>query len=142
MKRTVVAVFILILTIGCTSKYNRGTYDLYLIPEGYEGDITITYNVKDAPKLEREGEYDVIPVHSNGRYKTSNPMYDYGEVIDQYYYVDQKGKRTIIDPLCVQVKGTGGSTSSDGVETHFTKMEVTNSECGEDFMLGTRPNNQ
>lgn len=94
MKRTLLSVLILILTIGCSSKYNRGTYDLYLIPEGYEGDITVIYNVKDAPKLEKEGEFDIIPVPTNGRYETSNPMYDYGEVIDQYYYVDQKGNRT------------------------------------------------
>ncbi|WP_410769419.1 DUF6843 domain-containing protein [Fontibacillus sp. BL9] len=135
MKHLIIIIFMIVLLAGCTSKYNRGTYDLYLIPEGYEGIIRVTYNIKDAPRLEREGKYDIIPVSANGKYETSNPMYDYGSVIDQYYYVDKEGKRTAIDSSCVHTRGTGGSSSSDGVETHHTEIEVTQSACGEDFRL-------
>lgn len=124
----------LILLAGCSSAYNRGTYDLYLIPENYEGIIRVTYNVKDAPPLEREGEYDVIPVDSSGTARTSNPMYDSGEVIDHYFYVDVRGNRTRIDPSCVNVRGTGG-TQSANEETHFTEIEVTHTSCGNNFRL-------
>jgi len=134
MKQMLHIILCLALMVGCASPYQRGTYDLYLIPQGYEGIIRVTYNVKEAPLLEREGKYDVIPVDSNGKYETSNPMYDYGEVIDQYFYVDEKGNRTAIDPTCVNIRGTGG-TSVGEVETHHTEIEVTNSLCGEDFML-------
>ncbi|MEC0092105.1 DUF6843 domain-containing protein [Paenibacillus macquariensis] len=123
----------MIVVVGCSSKYNRGTYDLYLIPEDYEGVIQVIYNLKDSPQLQREGKYDVIPVDKSGLYRTSTPMYDYGTVIDQYYYMNDKGDRTKIDPLCVNVMGTGGSQSGQGEETHYTKIEVTRSVCGENF---------
>ncbi|RCX21471.1 hypothetical protein DFP94_102224 [Fontibacillus phaseoli] len=135
MKHLIFAIIVTVILTGCTSKYNRGTYDLYLIPEGYEGTIRVTYNIKGAPHLEREGKFDIIQVSLDGKYETSNPMYDYGAVIDQYYYVDKEGNRTAIDPLCVHARGTGGSSSSDGVETHHTEIEVTQTACGEDFML-------
>lgn len=138
MNKLLLSGLIIILTAGCFSKYNRGTYDLYLIPENYEGIIRVTYNVKGAPPLQREGEYDVIPVGENGQYQTSTPMYDYGTVIDQYYYVDDKGNRKAVDPLCVNVRGTGGSQIGNE-ETHYTEIEVTRSACGDDFRLhGTR----
>lgn len=135
MKQMLFIVLMLAIATGCSSKYNRGTYDLYLIPEGYEGKIKVIYNIKGAPPLKREGKYDIIPVEPSGKYETSTPMYDYGTVIDQYYYVDDEGNRTKIDPLCVNIRGTGGSSNSAGVETHHTEIEVTQSTCGEDFML-------
>ncbi|MDQ0061071.1 DUF6843 domain-containing protein [Paenibacillus harenae] len=134
MERLLFAILFIAIAMGCTSKYNRGTYDLYLIPEGYEGTIRVIYNVKNAPLLEREGKYDVIPVKGNGKYETSTPMYDYGEVIDRYYYVDEKGNRTELDPMCVSVLGTGGTDNAQG-ETHHTLIEVTHSKCGKDFGL-------
>lgn len=130
----IIAVMLLFAATACASKYNRGTYDLYLIPKGYEGTIRVIYNVKDAPLLQREEEYDVIPVDRSGKYETSTPMYDYGEVIDRYYYVDAQGKRTEIDPQCVNVRGTGG-TDNGTVQTHYTEIEVTRSKCGNDFRL-------
>lgn len=136
MKHTLIAILILVILTGCSkSPYNRGTYDLYLIPEGYEGIIRVTYNVTDAPPLTREGEYDVIPVNEAGQYETSNPMFDYGKVIDQYYYVDNEGNRSKIDASCINIRGTGGTGHSDGTETHHTEIEVTHTFCGEDFML-------
>lgn len=133
MKNLLVLGLILAIGAGCSSKYNRGTYDLYLIPENYEGVIRIIYNVSSAPPLDKEGEYDIIPVNKDGIYNTSTPMYDYGTVIDQYYYVNSNGIRTKIDRLCVNTRGTGGSIIN-GIETHHTEIEVTHSECGEDFM--------
>lgn len=142
MKHTLVVFLILVILTGCdTSPYNRGTYDLYLIPEGYEGIIKVTYNVTDAPPLTREGEYDVIPVSADGKYETSTPMYDYGEVIDQYYYVDKEGNRSEIDASCINIRGTGGTGHSDGTETHHTEIEVTHTFCGEDFMLNGSTSN-
>ncbi|RJX41455.1 hypothetical protein D3P09_05635 [Paenibacillus pinisoli] len=125
------------LLAGCFS--NKGTYDLFLIPEHYEGVIRVTYNVPGAPLLAQEGEYDVIPVDEQGRYDTSTPMFDAGTVINQYYWVDREGNRTAVDPLCVNVGGTGG-TEIDGVRTHFTEIEVTRTQCGEAFQFhGSAP---
>jgi hypothetical protein len=67
-------------------------------------------------------------------YRTSTPIYDYGTVIEQYYYVNDKGNRTKIDPLCVNTRGTGG-TQSGNEETRHTEIEVTHSACGDDFAV-------
>jgi len=117
---------------GCLSKQGKGTYDLYLIPEGYEGDIRVTYNVSGAPEFAKEGKFDVIPVDETGKAETSIPMFDYGEVIDRYYYVDEQGNRTEIRPECVHVSGTGGSSDARG-ELHYTDIEITRTACGDEF---------
>ncbi|WP_309118114.1 DUF6843 domain-containing protein [Paenibacillus sp.] len=134
MKFPLLVFLSLAIVMGCLSQYNRGTYDLYLIPQNFEGVIRVIYNVEGAPSLNREGKFDIIPVDEDGMYRTSNPMFDYGTVIDKYYYVDNLGNRTEIDRSCVNVRGTGGSVIN-GIETHHTEIEVTRSECGEDFML-------
>jgi len=128
-----------LLLSGCLSEQGKGTYDLYLIPEGYEGNIRVTYNVNGAPGLAKEGKFDVIPVDGKGTAETSNPMFDYGEVIDRYYYVDERGNRAEIPPECVHVKGTGGSSDARR-ELHYTDIEITRSSCGDEFRAwGSQP---
>ncbi|MFF2887184.1 DUF6843 domain-containing protein [Paenibacillus sp. NPDC057967] len=137
MKRLALIAFVILLA-GCGSN-NRGTYDLFLIPEHYEGIIRVTYNVPNAPLLSKEGKYDVIPVGDKGRYDTSTPMFDAGTVINRYYYVNREGKRMDIDPSCINVRGTGG-TDIDGVRTHFTEIEVTSTACSDRFKFkGSAP---
>ncbi|MFC0391504.1 DUF6843 domain-containing protein [Paenibacillus mendelii] len=48
--------------------------------------------------------------------------------------MQRKGKRTAIDTTCVNIRGTGAS-SSNGVEPPHTDIKVTHSVCGEDFRL-------
>lgn len=130
----IMILLLLLLCTGCFSNYNKGTYDLYLIPDQYEGVIRVLYNTESAPPLEREGKYDIIPVGEDGTYHTSNPQWDDGEVIDQYYYVDLEGNRKEIDRYCVSNRGWR-KWSVNGIETIFTEIEVTHSQCGEEFFL-------
>ncbi|GMK44530.1 hypothetical protein PghCCS26_16580 [Paenibacillus glycanilyticus] len=109
------------------------TNDIYLIPEGYEGDIRVNYNVQGAPILLKEGKYDVIPVGIDGIFNTSKPEMEYGLVTDLYFYVNAAGERTPIDKLCVCVKGNGSSEIGSTVTRH-TDLAITRTKCGEDFM--------
>ncbi|MFB1082694.1 DUF6843 domain-containing protein [Jeotgalibacillus sp. JSM ZJ347] len=116
------------------------TNRLFLLPEGYTGDVYIVYNVKGAPELEEENGYSVIPINEEGYYVTSTPDMDYGTVTDQYFYVDQAGNRTAIDDHCVSIFGTGGYQTSENEEIDliYTGFALTQQECSEAFMLQYR----
>ncbi|WP_053376441.1 DUF6843 domain-containing protein [Paenibacillus sp. FJAT-27812] len=113
------------------------TDDIYLIPEGFEGNIQVNYNVKGAPMLVKEGKFDVIPINADGTFDTSKPDMEYGLVTDQYYYVSQDGRRTPIDTLCVYGKGNG-SSEIGSIITRHTYLQITKTKCSEEFSVWGR----
>jgi hypothetical protein len=112
------------------------TDDIYLIPEGYQGDILVFYNVKDAPEVKQEDGFEVHVINTEGYFVTSTPDMDYGTVTDKYYYVDEKGNRTPISKECVSLFGTGGYSTSENEEVDliYTGFKLTKVQCGEEFM--------
>jgi hypothetical protein len=111
---------------------SSSTNDKYLIPEGFEGDIQVNYNVQGAPALEKEGKYDIIPIREDGTYDTSKPEMEYGMVTDQYFYVDSEGRRTPIDVRCIYVGGNGSSEVGSTI-IHHTYLKVTRTKCSDDY---------
>ncbi|WP_409304986.1 DUF6843 domain-containing protein [Peribacillus sp. SCS-155] len=109
------------------------THDIYLIPQGYEGNAFAFYNVKGAPKVKMEDGYEVHTINKKGYFVTSTQDMDYGEVTDRYYYVDKRGNRTPIKQECVHTLGNGGVTA-DGADFIYTGIQVTKNQCGEEFM--------
>jgi len=138
IKYGILSIVFLIL-IGCSST-SSVTNDIYLIPKGYEGNVYVFYNVKDAPSLTKEGDYDVYVINDMGYFVTSSPEMDYGRVTDKYYYVDKNGQRSPIQNDCVRGMGTGGLEkdigTSNKIEIKYTGIEVTNNRCGQSFMDG------
>lgn len=116
------------LLAGCG---NEETNAIYLIPEDYTGYAIAVYNVKGAPPLTYEGDFAVHQMNEDGFFATSQPDMQYGTVTDQYFYVDQAGNRTSIDPTCIHTFGTGGF-QSDKVNILYTGIEVSDS-CSEAF---------
>lgn len=113
------------------------TNDIYLIPEDYEGDIYVLYNVKGAPEVEVEDGYEVHVINEEGYFATSTPDMDYGTVTDQYYYVDEAGNRTPIDETCVSIFGTGRfsrTIQGEEIEFIYTGLKLTKDHCSEAFM--------
>jgi hypothetical protein len=112
------------------------TNDLYLIPEGYEGDVFVFYNIDGAPKIETEDGFEVHKINGNGYFVTSTPDMDYGTVTDQYFYVDEEGKRAPISEKCISLFGTGGYSTSENEEIDliYTGFRLTKDNCGEEFM--------
>ncbi|MFC6232625.1 DUF6843 domain-containing protein [Paenibacillus allorhizosphaerae] len=125
-----ILVLALVVYLGVTD--SSSTDDIYLIPEGYEGDIQVNYNVAGAPGLAKEGKYDVIPIRADGTFDTSKPDMEYGLVTDQYFYVSQDGRRTPIDKSCVNVRGNGASETGSTVIRH-NYLKITKTKCGDDF---------
>lgn len=120
---------------------NHVTNQLFLIPEGYTGNIIIVYNVKGTPALEERDGYTVIPVNEQGYYVTSTYDQNYGTVTDQYVYVDQTGKRSKIDQTCVGPIGGGGFSTSENEEVNlnFSGFVLTQTECDEVFQFQNHP---
>lgn len=129
---TIIAVAVVLGIASIFLPKSSLTNDIFLIPEGYEGDIQVNYNVAGAPKLEKEGKFDVIPLRTDGTYDTSTPDMEYGLVTDQYYDVDQDGRRTPIDHSCIHLKGTGTSEVGSIITRH-QYLTVTRTKCGEPF---------
>ncbi|MCM3618784.1 hypothetical protein M3936_14435 [Sutcliffiella horikoshii] len=122
------------------------TNNVYLIPEGYEGAMVVYYNITDAPETEKEGELSILPLtieklptlkntdmEEYALFRTSSKIVTTGRITDKYYYVDGEGQRKEIDPFCT----SSGPNRSSGVagERAYYVMQVTNSECGEDFHI-------
>lgn len=135
-----VAIVWAILTVTGCSASSEKTNDLYLIPEGYEGIAYAFYNVKNAPPLAKEGDYDVYLMNEKGYFVTSTPDMEYGRITDKYYYIDKQGQRKPIQDGCVRALGTGGFATSIGesksIEIRYTGIEVTKTNCGKAFKEG------
>lgn len=120
---------------GCMN--NGKTNAIYLIPEGYTGYAMAFYNVKNAPPLTYEGDFAVHQITEEGYFVTSKNDMTYGTVTDQYYYVDENGKRSPIDDQCISTMGTGGYESyGEGqgpqVDIHYTGIDITD-DCSAEF---------
>lgn len=113
------------------------TNDIYLIPEGYEGEVYVFYNIKGAPMVKTEDGYEVHVINEKGYFLTSEPDMDYGTITDKYYYVDDKGNRTPISNKCVSAFGMSGySTFMDDQEFDFiyTGFKLTKDHCSDEFL--------
>lgn len=125
--------------VGCSSE--EKTNDMYLIPEGYKGHVYAIYNVKGAPALTHEGNYDVHKINSDGYFATSEPDMDYGSVTDKYYYVDKEGHRTKINENCIKTLGTGGMEQHEGtsntasIDINYTGAEIRTESCSAEFTM-------
>lgn len=129
------------------------TNNIYLIPEGYEGSIITFYNVSNQSRLKKQEGFNIIPVqvislealknteiYLYGVTFTSTEDMSYGTVNDKLYYVDSKGKKTPIKDSCVYYGSSGGFTGGGEKEVIYNSLQVTNSECGEKFMLDGNKN--
>ncbi|EEL50750.1 hypothetical protein bcere0022_19030 [Bacillus cereus Rock3-44] len=139
MKRILTCIVpIFLMVLGSCSMFHKETTDvIYLIPEGYEGDLIVLYNVPDAKLLETEEGFQVVSFTNEGTAITSTKDMKYGRVNDQYFTVDKNGKRKKLDQTCIHMMSNGVSTNHVGEPNEqtfpFNKLEVTQSLCGPQF---------
>ncbi len=142
--RLLVVVLIMLMAASCSSKattvHHEKTDTVHLVPEGFEGKLIVIYNVEGAPKLKQEKGFTVIPYSEDGMYLTSTEDMKYGAVTDEFYYVDQKDKRTEIDTSCTYLFPNSGITI-EGRRLLYNAFYLTQSHCSEDFH-GKGPENE
>ncbi|WP_347548705.1 hypothetical protein ABFG93_14345 [Pseudalkalibacillus hwajinpoensis] len=137
MKWVMLLVWMLVVmvTASCASKsaVNHDQTDMiHLVPEGFEGQLIVIYNVEGAPKLKKEKGFTLIPYEEDGMYLTSTEDMEYGAVTDTFYYVDQKDKRTPIEKHCTYLFPNGGISIEDR-RLLYNAYYLTQSHCSESF---------
>lgn len=89
-----VAAFVVVCIVIWVQGQPRGA-DAFLIPQGYKGEVVVSYNVDGAPELQLEEGYYVNKIGTDGKLQTSTKnesSFPRGE--DKFYYVDAQGKKT------------------------------------------------
>ncbi|GEM_PF-2603073 len=82
----------------CACSSNQRPASVYLIPEGYEGWVQIAFGQKSEPEIPIEDSKAIFTLDKDGKLRTSTPEPSYGAASDEFYYVDEDGERTEIDP--------------------------------------------
>jgi len=88
------AAFVVVCAVIWVQGQPRGA-DAFLIPQGYKGEVVVSYNVDGAPELQVEEGYNVHKIGPDGKMQTSTKnenSFPRGE--DKFYYVDAQGKKT------------------------------------------------
>jgi hypothetical protein len=129
----IIVAFAVTCTLWLIDISETKTNDYYLIPKGYEGEITILHNIKHAPKPQKIDGYKVIKVNEQGYGITFLPESE-GIIENKYYYIDELGKKEKINDNCVH-SGGSGAISGDGYEYSYSTFILTASGCGEAFMI-------
>lgn len=62
------------LLSGCISFGKETTDTIYLIPEEYEGDLIVVYNVPGAKLLPKEEEFSIVTFAADGTALTSTKI--------------------------------------------------------------------
>ncbi|MYL62062.1 hypothetical protein GLW07_01705 [Bacillus hwajinpoensis] len=141
--RLLVLSLVIVVTTSCSSQasvQHETTDTIHLVPEGFEGKLIVIYNVEGAPKLKKEKGFTVVPYDQDGTYLTSTEDMEYGAVTDEFYYVDQKDKRTPIEINCTYLFSNSGITIADR-RLLYNAFYLTQSHCSDDFH-GKGPENE
>jgi hypothetical protein len=94
MSAGIVAAFVVICAIIWMQGQPRGA-DAFLIPQGYTGEVVVSYNVDGAPELKSEEGYFLNKIGTDGKLQTSTKNEtSFPRGGDKFYYVDAQGKKT------------------------------------------------
>ncbi|MFJ7744722.1 DUF6843 domain-containing protein [Peribacillus sp. NPDC097295] len=114
-----------------SSLFEEQTNELLLIPKGYEGEVRVVRNIKDAPPPEKSDGFDVYRINNKGYTLSPFPESE-GIIHNQYYYVDTEGHREKIDESCINYGGTEGFGNGE-YEYSSSYFFVTQTQCGDTF---------
>ena len=117
---------------------DSASYDIFLIPDGYRGQVVIEYGVQDGAKEEYEGRWRVYRVPANGHLKTIFTLK--GNSIrlsdSKYYYVDKNGNRKELKHFCEHCK----DKDTTSLQVIYGSLGTSNNKSFQDFIIDI-PNN-
>lgn len=98
---------------------------IHLVPNDFEGELLIVYNVKGKPKIKSDNGFINIPYNEDGFYLTSTAKPPSGSVNNKYYYVFNGQKTEIVDRnICVQQTEIGGFQLSEHTPLYKTYNSI------------------
>jgi len=107
------------LALAACKNDEAGEPSLYLIPKDYTGWVNIKYDKERGDKTTREGKYVVFKINKDGNCLTKSLLTHKGWATNQYYYVDDNGKRTKLHPGKRIHGATEGNQNKNYTEEHF-----------------------
>ena len=110
-------ILLLLATVGCGG--TARTPNRWLIPFGYEGWITLDYEIAGAPALPIEGGARTIRIPVGASLRTSSKL-EYGWATDEYLYVDGEQQAK----LAWTASGGGGVVWGFTVFTSISETRV------------------
>lgn len=136
---TLVAILSIYLYYSITTTASN---NIYLIPQGFEGEVFAFHSVHGAPLVEKEGKYNIITINEEGYFVTSSDLND-GFIHEYYYYVDQEGNRTSIEDDCVKYNANIGELIGYGkegesivsVNISYVGFHLTKDNCSSTHLL-------
>ena len=117
---------------------DSASYDIFLIQDGYRGQVVIEYGVQDGAKEEYDSRWRVYRVPANGHLKTMFTLK--GNSIrlsdSKYYYVDKNGNRNELKHFCEHCK----DKDTTSVQVIHGSLGTSNNKSFQDFIIDI-PNN-
>lgn len=118
---------------------DSASYDIFLIPEGYRGQVVIEYGVHDGVEKENEGKWRIYRIPDHGHLKTQFIIK--GNSIrlsdSKYYYVDKKGNRKEIKHYCEHCE----DKDTTNIQVIYGSLGTSNNKSFQDFIIDI-PNNE
>ncbi len=117
---------------------DSASYDIFLIPYGYRGQVVIEYGVQDGTKEEYEGEWRVYRVPENGHLRTKFTIKGNSVRLSEskYFYVDKNGKREELKHFCNQCE----YKDTTSIQVIYGSLGTSNNKSFQYFIIEI-PNN-
>jgi hypothetical protein len=121
-----------LLLYGFIAK-DSASYDIFLIPDEYRGQVVIEYGVQNGAEKEFEGKWRVYRIPNNGHLKTKFTIK--GNSIrlsgSKYFYVDKSGNRKELNHYCENCK----DKDTISVQVIYGSLVTSNNKTFQDFVI-------
>ncbi|MFV0162315.1 hypothetical protein OBK04_01435 [Empedobacter falsenii] len=118
---------------------DSASYDIFLIPDNYKGQVVIEYGVQDGAEKEFDGKWRIYRISENGHLKTKFTVK--GNSIrlsdSKYFYVDKTGNRKEIKHYCEHCK----DKDTTSIQVIYGSLGTSNDKTFQDFIIDI-PNNE
>jgi hypothetical protein len=118
---------------------DSSSFDIFLIPENYKGQVIIEYGVADGAEKEFDGKWRIYRIPDNGHLKTKFTLK--GNSIrlsdSKYFYVDTNGNRKEIKHYCKQCK----DKDTTSIQVIYGLLRTSNDKTFQDFIIDV-PNSE
>ncbi|MFY0608603.1 MAG: hypothetical protein JXR10_17935 [Cyclobacteriaceae bacterium] len=117
------------------TKKNSPSKDIFLIPEGYIGKVTINYDQKDGTPIEFEDEWRIYRIPSDGvlnsQFQLKNGRIDLTTA--KYFYLTQRNDRTLLNEFC----GYCDEPDSTSIQVIYGSLGIGGKGAFQDFFVNS-----
>jgi len=118
---------------------DSASYDIFLLPEGYRGQIVIEYGVEDGVEKEFEGKWRIYKIPEDGHLKTQFTIKGYSIRLSdsKYFYADKNDNRKELKHYCEHCSDKDTLT----VQVIYGSLRTSDNKSFQDFIIDI-PNNE